>query len=163
MGLPSVFEIRCEDEGGGFLTRWVTPGCEWVLRGEGGAREIVDGSPCAIIGGKFYRWDGSMMVKVDFGLPSDAFFINAYDNSPWCTEDGVYRAVGVHFHGNPYGLDDDFLERCGRRKLDVPRSFDGMREFLRTNEIQGVEFWKDGEPRCQILRKDFGFEWPVRG
>ena len=24
-------------------------------------------------------------------------------------------------------------------------------------------FWKDGEPRCKIKRKDFGFKWPCDG
>ena len=41
----------------------VTEGMEWVLAGEGEATEKVDGSACAIIGGKLYRrYDANMMM-----------------------------------------------------------------------------------------------------
>lgn len=30
------------------------------------------------------------------------------------------------------------------------------------HEIEGIVFWKDGEPRCKIKRSDFGFEWPAK-
>jgi hypothetical protein len=23
-------------------------------------------------------------------------------------------------------------------------------------------FWKDGEPKCKIRRRDFGFDWPIK-
>lgn len=38
---------------------------------------------------------------------------------------------------------------------------EGIREYLRNNPIEGLVFWKDGEPMCKIKRSDFGFEWPV--
>lgn len=41
----------------------------------------------------------------------------------------------------------------------VPRSFDGIREYLENNYIEGIVFWKDQEPKCKIKRSDFGFEW----
>ena len=30
------------------------------------------------------------------------------------------------------------------------------------HNIEGLVFWKDGEPQCKIKRSDFGFEWPVK-
>ena len=102
-------------------------------------------------------------VKVDPASKGDKWFIRAYENTPWCREDGTYEAVGVHFQNNPYGLDDDFLERHGRIKIkDCPRSYDGIREWLRVHEVEGIVWWEDGEPKCKIKRKDFGFRWPVR-
>ena len=172
------------------ILREVTPGCEWVLEGEGEATEKVDGAACAIINGEFYkRYDyrpgrrrprremipcqpepdpytghWPHWLKVDPEHPDDKWFAAAYMNTPWVDKDGTYEAVGVHFQGNPYGLDEDFLEPHGRIKLrDCPRDYDGLREYLRTHEIEGVVFWKDGAPRCKIKRTDFGFEWPVKG
>ena len=25
-----------------------------------------------------------------------------------------------------------------------------------------IVFWRDGEPRCKVKRKDFGFRWPEK-
>ena len=36
-----------------------------------------------------------------------------------------------------------------------------IKEYLRTHAIEGLVFWKDGEPQCKIKRSDFGFKWPV--
>ena len=163
------------------------PGCEWVLNGEGEATEKVDGAACAIIGGRFYKrydvkegrkpptegipceeqrdpvtghWPWWVPVNENGG--ADRWFVTAYANTPWLREDGTYEAVGPHFQRNPYRLDEDYLEKHGRIKLsECPRYYSGIKEFLRTHEIEGIVFWKDGEPRCKIKRSDFGFEWPV--
>lgn len=37
--------------------------------------------------------------------------------------------------------------------------FEGIRDYLKEHYIEGIVFWKDGEPRCKIKRSDFGFEW----
>ena len=62
---------------------------------------------------------------------------------------------------NPYALTHDCLEKHGKRIVkDAPRTFEGLREYLRTHNIEGLVFWKDGEPQCKIKRSDFGFKWP---
>lgn len=168
----------------------VTPGCEWVLAGDGTATEKVDGSCCAIFDGVFYRRydakkgqkrmrDGAIpcqpepdpvtghwphWVPVDATRAEDKWYVAAYINTPWANEDATYEAVGPHFQSNPYGLDEDFLEMHGRIIIpNCPRDFWGIKEYLRTHEIEGIVFWRDGEPRCKIKRSDFGFEWPVKG
>ena len=168
----------------------VKPGLEWVLDGEGEATEKVDGAACAIINGEFWKrydlrpgrnrptcdmipcqpepdpvtghWPHWMPVVED--RREDCWFVRAYVNSPWVHGvDGTYEAVGKHFQSNPYGLDDDYLEPHGRIKIkDCPRTYEGIKEYLRTHEIEGIVFWKDGQPRCKIKRSDFGFEWPVK-
>ena len=56
-------------------------------------------------------------------------------------------------------VDGEFTH--GKRIVkDAPRTFDGLREYLRTHNIEGLVFWKDGEPQCKIKRSDFGFKWP---
>lgn len=86
--------------------------------------------------------------------------MEAYKNSEGLT-DGTYEAIGPHFQTNPYDLDKDILYRHGSEIVTVNRSFDDIKEYLRTHAIEGLVFWKDGEPQCKIKRSDFGFKWPV--
>ena len=73
----------------------------------------------------------------------------------------AYEAIGPHFQGNPYGLSDDILEPHGAKVIEVPRTFEDIRDYLEHHHIEGIVFWKDGEPRCKIKRTDFGFSWPA--
>ena len=44
--------------------------------------------------------------------------------------------------------------------MELPdRTWNGIRSFLAAHYIEGLVFWKDGEPKCKIRRKDFGFNW----
>lgn len=166
----------------------VTKGCEWVRLGDGYATEKVDGACCAIIRGRLWkRYDARAgktppkgaipcqpspdpvtghwphWVLVDSSKPEDRWFWAAFVNTPWAKEDGTYEAVGPHFQGNPYGLDEDVLEKHGRRKLgDCPRTYDGIREYLRTHDIEGIVFYRANGDMCKIKRSDFGYEWPVK-
>lgn len=112
------------------------------------------------ITGHFPHWE-----KCDRNNPADKWFFKAYDKTYELYElksmpDGTYEAVGEHFQGNPYHFLTDYLIEHGRmvinEKLD---SFEAIKEFLKNNEIEGIVFWLDGEPRCKIKRSDFGFEW----
>lgn len=114
------------------------------------------------ITGHFPHW-----VKCDRGNPADRWFWNAFDNaqlkyaqvkSP--IPDGTYEAIGNHFQGNPYGLNFDTLMKHGRAEINADlTSFEKIKKFLSTHKIEGVVFWKDGEPRCKIKRSDFGLKW----
>lgn len=152
----------------------------------------LDGACCALIKGVFYkRYDAKNgkkpptgaiaccepdsvtghwphWVKVSFENPSDKWFVEAlnsgitkiwYGDTP---SDGTYEAVGPHFQGNPYKLDYDCLVRHGIYKEEVERTYDGIKNFLRNNVVEGIVFWKNGEPQCKIKRKNFGFVWPPK-
>lgn len=187
--MPTLFKREFGDRGSIIaVLPEVAPGLEWVLDGDGEATEKVDGAACAIIDGRLYkRFDAKRGKKAPaegiacqeepdpvtghwpWWVPVDAFdkadkwFLRAFVNTPWATEDGTYEAVGPHFQSNPYCLDDDYLEKHGRIKLkNCPRDFDGIREYLRAHDnLEGIVWWKDGEPRCKIKRADFGFKWPT--
>lgn len=160
----------------------------WVLNGEGTATVKIDGACCAIINGEFYkRYDAKKgkpvpegaikcqedadpitghlpcWVKVDFNNPADKWFVEAEKNvnylSTQLTEFRTYEAVGKHFNGNPYNLDYDTLIPHGEEIIEVERTFEGIKKYLKENYIEGIVFWKDGEPKCKIKRSDFGFEW----
>lgn len=187
--IPTLFERKYDEKGKIVRTlEIVKPGLEWVLEGEGIATEKVDGSCCAIINGKFYkRFDAKEgrripadaipcqstrdpytghwphWVVVDPKAKGDKWFVAAYENTPWCREDGTYEAVGVHFQNNPYKLDADFLEKHGRIKIkNCPRTFDGIREYLRAHDIEGIVFKREDGAMCKIKRSDYGFPWPMR-
>lgn len=163
----------------------VIDGMEWVLDGEGFATVKIDGSCCAIINGEIYkRYDAKKgkkvpegaipccepdavtghhphWVKVNKNNPSDKWFVIAYQNTDDRT-DGTYEAIGIHFQGNPYGLDCDILVKHGQEIVEVERSFEGIKEWLRHHNEEGIVFWKDGKPKCKIKRSDFGFDWNGR-
>lgn len=182
--IPTLFERIYENHKVAGITENVTPGMEWVLSGEGTATEKIDGSCTAIINGKFYvRYDAKKGKTPPAGAipccdpdpitghwphwvlasaPKDKWYINAYNNTP-AHPDGTYEAIGKHFQGNPYGLCDDILEPHGVKVIKVERTFKGIKEYLRTHNIEGIVFWKDGEPMCKIKRSDFGYEWPMKG
>ncbi|MCI7605526.1 MAG: hypothetical protein MSS69_02085 [Spirochaetales bacterium] len=182
--IPTLFVRVFEDKHIKTITREVTTGMEWVLAGEGIATIKKDGSCSAIIDGLFYkRYDAKRgkkpplgaipcsdpdpvtghwphWIRVEESNTGDKWFLEAYKNSTDLT-DGTYEAIGPHFQTNPYDLDKDILYRHGSEIVTVNRSFDDIRGYLRTHAIEGLVFWKDGEPQCKIKRSDFGFKWPV--
>lgn len=110
-------------------------------------------------------------VKVDPTNNADKWFVRAAYNTPGrilngepiCSLlDGTYEAIGKHFNGNPYGLCDDILEPHGVKKVDVERTFDGIKEYLEEKYIEGLVFWLNDEPVCKIKRSDFGLPWPIK-
>lgn len=180
--IPTLFVRLFDENHNKTITREVTKGMEWVLNGEGVATVKIDGSCCAIINGKFYiRYDAKngkkapdgaipccepdpitghhpYWVLVDKNDPSSKWYLRAYRNT-MPIRDGTYEAIGPHFSGNPYCLVDDILEKHGECIVTVERTFDGIKKYLEDNRIEGLVFWKDGEPMCKIKRSDFGFEW----
>ena len=107
-------------------------------------------------------------VPVDWDNPTDKWFANAYLNSIEVCKgytlnpgNGTYEAIGPHFNGNPHNIKLDVLIPHGNELINVERSFEGIKEYLKLHEIEGIVFWLDGEPMCKIKRTDFGFEWPV--
>lgn len=183
--IPTLFERVFENHKKVGIRPDITSGMEWVLAGDGIATEKIDGSCCAIIDGVFYkRYDAKRgkkppmdaipccepdavtghwphWVKVDLEDKGAKWFWEAYHNSAGHElPDGTYEAIGPHFQNNPHGLKQDVLIKHGEHVLsDVPRTFEGIRDYLKDHYIEGIVFWKDGKPQCKIKRSDFGFEW----
>lgn len=111
------------------------------------------------------HWPHWIEVKRDD--PADKWFISALDISIEAgaidaLENATYEAIGKHFQGNPYKMSIDYLVKHGDDIIkDCPRSYLGISKFLLSHNIEGIVFWKDGEPRCKIKRSDFGFSWPI--
>ncbi len=186
--IPTLFTRVYENHEIVDILPTITPGCEEAFL-QGTATVKIDGACCAIINGEFYkRYDAKKGKKPPEGaIPcSDPdpvtghwpHWVLAFANDPanrWFTAarsntrnagveltDGTYEAVGPHFQGNPYDLKNDILIPHGVKEVMVKRDFDSIREWLETNEEEGLVFWLDGEPVCKIKRTDFGLEWPVK-
>lgn len=189
--IPTLFEREYVNGKSVGVIPTVKPGLEWVLNGEGYATLKVDGSCCRVVDGVVYkRYDAKKGKKPPEGAipcqpepdpvtghwphwlkcepdnPADKWFISAFEfYNEWvapCFSDRTYEAIGPHFNGNPYKLTNDTLYLHGNILLTtVPRTFEGIRKYLALHEIEGVVFWKDGEPRCKIKRSDFGLPWPT--
>lgn len=118
--------------------------------------------PSQGIGRTGFRW----IQRTRPENPADQWFIAALQNTQAAHEvplvDATYEAVGPHFQGNPYFLSEDKLYRHGDVAVSVSRTFDGIRSYLATHPIEGLVFWKDGEPQCKIKRSDFGLPWPAQ-
>lgn len=180
--IPTLFEREYANHKVVGIKSNITKGMEWVLEGAGIATVKFDGSCCAIINGDFYkRYDAKKgknppegaipccdadpitkhhphWVKVDENNPSDKWFIAAYKRLI-DKQDGTYEAIGEHFQGNPYNVLGDILVPHGQTIIEVERTFEGIKKYLEENEIEGIVFWLDDEPKCKIKRSDFGFKW----
>lgn len=188
--MPTLFTREYdEDHVVRTLDRLARPEFACVLRGETIPTLKVDGSACAWINGKFYkRYDNKKRKQLPEGsIPCETapdpitghwpFWVPVYADEPgdkWFIEalerymliypvitDGTYEAIGKHFNGNPYRQNFDILTKHGSDVLDLTDcSFDGIRHYLEDHNIEGIVFWKDGEPLCKIKRSDFGLPWP---
>lgn len=162
----------------------VEEGCEWVTNGEGVATLKLDGTCCLIEGGVLYkRFDfkegrklpeGAIpcqeaadpitghfphWVEVDANNPADKYHVEAFERLE-NKQNGTYELVGPHFRGNPYGLFFDKLEKHGELILThVPRTYEGIKEYLRIHNLEGIVFHRGNGEMCKIKKSDFGFKW----
>jgi len=171
------------------VTSVVEDGCEWVINGEGVATRKRDGTCAKIENGVIFRrydckkgktppvgfipadnpdpitghWPG--WIKIDKYSPTgdEKFFVEAYINTFGSLEatplDGTYELCGPKINSNAEKLDKHIFFKHGEELLCVPRSLDGIREFLEENYIEGIVFHRSDGEMCKIKRVDFGFEW----
>jgi len=165
------------------LTENITPGCEWVISGEGVATRKWDGTCCLVKDAKLYRrydakhgkqppngfipadepdaktghWPGWLLVT---DCAADQWHREAFSaRDVW--PDGTYELCGPKINGNPEGLAKHTLIQHGQDVLPLcPRDFVGLQEYLSRMDIEGFVFWRDlFKPNCEkakIKKKDFG-------
>ena len=132
-----------------------------------GKQPPVDAIPCCYPDPVTGHWPHWVPVKVSD--PADQWFLTALGHYVNEKErppiPGIkyqtYEAIGQHFNGNPYRMDYDTIVPHGQRIIKIERTFEGIKKYLTEHEIEGIVFWKDGEPKCKIKRTDFGLKWPV--
>ena len=93
--------------------------------------------------------------------PNAKYYLEAFERQKNDNlEEGTYELIGKHINGNPYNLDTDILEKHGKRILEnVPRDYEGIKQYLENHYIEGIVFYRGNGEMCKIKRSDFGFEW----
>lgn len=173
---------------GRFLaTTQVTPGCEWVINGEGIATRKWDGACCKVEDGVLYKrhdskngktppegfmpaqepdpvtghWPG--WLKVGDG-PEDKYFREAFEDykrlAMGIPFEGTFEALGPKINGNRDGFFHHVLMPHGKEELfDVPRDFEGLKKWLSWHKMEGIVFHHPDGRMCKIKRSDFGLKW----
>ena len=125
--MPCLFERDFSDKNRPRLLETVTPGCEWVLAGEGAATRKWDGTACAVIKGELYkRYD----AKRGKEPPPGAI--------PCCDPDPVTGHWPHWVKVDPRKADDRYHAQTWQRivgDLSVPRP-DGISYLPRSKELR---------------------------
>lgn len=98
-------------------------------------------------------------MPVSADEPADKWFVATFETAKPLAN-GTYELCGPHFNANHERYDTDTFVRHGSIILEgMPRTFDGLREYLRTHNIEGIVFHRGDGVMCKIKRSDFGFPW----
>ena len=96
-------------------------------------------------------------VKCNRENTEDKYHFEAYDKQQPLL-DGTYELCGPKIQGNPEKLNEHILLRHGeiiKQKIDL--SFEGIKSFLSSTDIEGIVFWdEEGSRMCKIRKSDFG-------
>lgn len=181
--MPCLFERDFTNPRSPVLLEAITPGCEWVIDGGGFSSVKHDGTACAVIGGVLHaRYDAKRGKPAPVnGVPCEPepdpvtghwpHWIPVGDEPQfrWHREawsqtmlaDGTYELCGPKIGGNPERLITHIFLAHGAALVAAPRTFDGLRDFLRDFPHEGIVF-RRGDDFAKIRRADFGFTWPLR-
>lgn len=73
--------------------------------------------------------------------------------------EGTYELCGPKILGNPERLSRHLLIPHGMHILEsVPRTFDGLRDYLAAHDMEGIVFYHPDGRRAKIKGRDFGHE-----
>lgn len=185
--IPTLFERDWNGDRSRVINQ-VHEGCEWVLAGEGTATRKLDGTCCMIRDGKLYKrrelrkgdtvpplfeqadYDDETgktvgWVPIDIGR-EDRWHMEAFDAAHRAItaprpDDGTYELVGPKVQGNPEKATAHCLIRHGSiQEHDVPRTFEGLSDWLATRDIEGVVFHHPDGRMAKIKLRDFGHKRP---
>lgn len=162
----------------------VTPGCEWVIEGEGMATRKWDGI-CTMFDGE--KWfvrrivkpgkpdpDHFVVLEVDPQTgnrvgwePADqsGFYKFLKEAVAYCKEMGLvfepvtYELCGPKINKNPEGEDRHVLLRHGNLTLPhIPRNYEALRDMLSSDtwgDAEGVVWHHEDGRMAKIKRRDF--------
>ena len=177
--IPTLFE-RDWNGDRSRVTPQIHNGCEWVISGEGVATRKLDGTSCLIREGELYRrrelrkgdippegfeqadFDeetGKTVGWVPVGDDSSDQYHREGFNNLVSIVDGTYELVGPKIQGNPERYPQHILilhDSCER--MDAPRTFDGLKEWLADKDIEGVVFHHPDGRMAKIKLRDFGYK-----
>lgn len=154
------------------------PDCLWVFANEGVATRKYNGTCVKIEGGEYWKRreirDGKPKpygfvdvgydpvtqkrvgwIEVDNTDPSNKWHMVPFrDDLP----DGTYELIGQKIQGNPEHIDGHKLIRHADadRYDDVPCTFQGLRDWLKDKDIEGLVFHHPDGRMAKIKKRDYG-------
>lgn len=158
----------------------VVPGAEWVIAGEGIATRKWDGTCCMIRDGRLYKryevgrgktpppnFEPATEVDETTGKQQGWVPVGEGTEDKWHREafaaaqawgfgDGTYELCGPKVQGNPEGFQHHELVAHGAHAHLCPRSFDGIRSYLASSDIEGIVWHHPDGRMVKIKKKDFG-------
>jgi hypothetical protein len=177
--IPTIFERDWDGDRSRVVDK-PHPACGWVFAGEGRPTRKIDGTSCMVENGKLFKrreLRSGDATPADFMLaghddetgktvgwvpvgegPEDKFHREAFADGPHAN--GTYELIGPKVQGNPEGIDRHMLIMHGTGHaglmVDVPVTFDGLREFLAGLNIEGVVWHHPDGRMAKIKLRDFG-------
>ena len=176
--IPTIFERDWNDDLSRVVDK-VHSDCQWVLDGEGVATLKQNGTCCMVRGGKLYKRrelregdlapDGFEEVGHDEETrkvvgwvavgdgPDDRWHREALAEEGRTFPDGTYELLGPKIQGNPERASAHTLIPHGVKiAADAPRTFDGLRDWLAGQDMEGVVFHHPDGRMAKIKLRDFG-------
>lgn len=174
--IPTLF-VRDFQNNPRYVTREVTPGCEWVIAGEGVATRKYDGT-CVMFDGQWWARrevkDGKTPPPNFIGIERDETTGNVVGWEPaeqsgfakWLDEarstsisgPGTYELCGPKINGNPEHFGQHRLIRHDDAEVfDSPllRDYDGLRTWLHAHSFEGIVFHHPDGRMVKIKARDF--------
>lgn len=182
--MPCLLERDFTDKRHPKLLDTITPGCEWVLAGEGKATRKWDGTACLVRDGYLFKrydakrgkepphgfepaqdpdpvtghWPGWIPVNTINPDPSDVWHALAWwQLGPSFTpDDGTYELVGPRINSNNDAQSSYSFVRHGADVIEVERTVVAIRAYLEATNIEGIVFWRSDDPDCDKckIRRD---------
>lgn len=179
--MKKIKNLFCRNfDGDGKIFNEIEIGSEWVVAGEGIATRKWDGTCCMIRDGRLYKrydakygrtppanfepaqetpdevtghWPGWVPVT-----EHDKWHLQAFSKfNTWV--DGTYELCGPKVQSNPEKFPDHVLIPHGDAVLsDVPRDFDGLREYFSVSDIEGVVWHHQDGRMVKVRGGDFGIK-----
>ena len=179
--MPSLF-VRDHSQKGAPYIDQVTPGCEWVIAGEGVATRKYDGTCCLVRDGVLYRrydakhgktppegfepcqeeadpvtghWPGWLKVGDE---PESEWHREAWnDPERPPMPDGTYELIGPRINGNREQIDVHAFAQHGAHIMRPElRSFTGLGQYMAARDIEGIVFHHTDGRMVKCTKQGFG-------
>lgn len=173
--MPTIFQRNYDNGANAFNMQH--PDCEWVFNGEGIVTRKWDGTCVKIDGDKYLKRRSVKKNKI----PPQGFIEEQFDEitgkafgwmpvtqkDKWHMEadfeqfpSGTYELIGPKVQGNPEGFVKHTLmnHKLGSIYYGILRTFDGIREFMKNKDIEGIVFHRDNGQMAKIKKSDYGME-----
>lgn len=173
--MPTIFQRNYDNGAKAFNMQH--PDCEWVFNGEGVATRKWDGTCCMIKDGEYFKRrtirsrkeppEDFIVMDWDVNAGKRFGWVPVTEDDKWHMEalwnhfsDGTYELIGPRIQGNPEGYGQHVLmgHKYGEIYYGILRTFDGIREFMKDKDIEGIVFHHQDGRMAKIKKSDYRME-----